>query len=354
MSASRFALVLAAASALATPLAACAATELNPAAAAPLFDPWVSPVSATDAARARTTPGSGDETAMTAVEKSVFLDDAPAAPAPEKPNIHGFIEVPFKTAYVTPRGLVVQDKGINIQPVGGFVFPLGDLGAVKNITFVTGVWNSITTYQHDPNVGAWNEMDYFASFSGKVGDFSGTLTYGAWNFPNSTVFKPKTEHNLDFKLSYDGDNPVGMFHPYADFWWAISGSSTVTFGRMGSTGYIELGVAPSYTFKQITDYPITLAVPTYISVGPRSYWGRGGTIGGLSAAPDGNVGVFQIGPNITVPLAFIPARYGFWHADAGVQYFYLVNRALFHAGTFLTGNNDRNVVVGSIGIGVNF
>src|SRR5579862_4063334 len=68
---------------------------------------------------------------------------ADAAPAAEQPNIHGFAEVPFKTAYVTPRGLVVENAGLVIQPVAGLVFPIGDFGAVKGVTVVTGVWNSL-------------------------------------------------------------------------------------------------------------------------------------------------------------------------------------------------------------------
>src|SRR5258707_15418495 len=52
-----------------------------------------------------------------------LLADAAAEPAPEKPNIHGFFNSPFKTAYVTPRGLVVQNAGLVWQPVVGLVFP---------------------------------------------------------------------------------------------------------------------------------------------------------------------------------------------------------------------------------------
>ena len=74
---------------------------------------------------------------QSATEHPVYL--AADAIADETPNIHGFIEVPFKTAYVTPRGLVVENAGVVIQPVGGFVIPIGDLGPLKGFTFVTGV-----------------------------------------------------------------------------------------------------------------------------------------------------------------------------------------------------------------------
>lgn len=279
-------------------------------------------------------------------EQPIFL--AEAALAEEKPNIHGFIDVPFKTAYVTPRGLVVENQGLVIQPVGGIIIPLGDLGDVKNFTFITGVWNSINTNQNDTNVGPWNEMDYFASFSGAVGDFSMTLTYGAWSFPQSTVNKPSTEHNLDLKISFADKGLWGgdfAINPYVDIWWAISGSSTVVLGREGGTGYLEFGIVPSYVLKT-SKAPITFTFPVYFSVGPEDYWDVN--------EDHGNFGVVSGSINASMPLWMIPTRYGNWNATLGFTYMHLLNGALLDAGTILSGNDDRNVFVGSIGIGMNF
>ena len=276
-------------------------------------------------------------------ESRPLMMDAAAA---EAPNIHGFIEVPFKTAYVTPRGLVVENAGLVIQPVAGFVFPIGDFGAVKNVTFVTGVWNSINTNQGDHSVGAWNELDYFASLSGVVGKFSGTFTYSPWYSPPHNF---QIEHTADFKLTYDDTGliaPDFAIKPYMDFFWSIAGDSTVILGRRGSTWYVELGITPSYTYKGIQNYPLTFTFPTYFSVGPSHFWN--------AAGDGGNFGVASTSVNVSMPLAFIPARYGFWHADAGVQYFYLLNGTLVDAGTLASGNDNRNVVNASVGFGVNF
>ena len=281
-------------------------------------------------------------------EHPVYL--AADAMAEETPNIHGFIEVPFKTAYVTPRGLVVENSGVVIQPVGGFVIPIGDLGPLKGFTFVTGVWNSLNSAQGDTNVGPWNEMDYFASFSWNVDKFSFNLTYGAWGFPQSTDAKPSTEHNIDLKISFDDSKMWGesgfALNPYVDLWWAVAGSSTVVLGKEGDTGYVEIGVVPSFTVKPAPDLPIKLAFPTYFSVGPEGYWGKDN--------PDGHFGVFSASANATIPLNFIPKRMGNWHATVGFSYFYLINDNLLDAGTILSGNDDRNVFVGSVGIGMNF
>jgi hypothetical protein len=295
------------------------------------------------------------ETGQASERDTAAVKTPPAPAAVESPNIHGFAAVAFKTAYVTPRGLVVENQGLVVQPVVGLVLPVGDIGVFKKAAIVSGVWNSINSNQGDTNVGPWNEMDFFLAFNATVADkFNTALTYGAWNFPQSTVNKPSTEHNLDLKISYDDSGLWGKsgfsINPYVDLWWAISGSSTVVLGSQGDTGYVEIGMAPTFTVTPTKDYPIKLTFPTYFSVGPEDYWGdeeSGGT-------PDGNFGVFSTSINASMPLACIPSKYGFWHVDAGVSYFYLINDNLLDAGQILSGNSERNVFVASLGFGFNF
>jgi hypothetical protein len=288
-----------------------------------------------------------ETTPSMAASRAFMLDDAAA----ETPNIHGFAELAFKTGYLTPRGLYVQNSGLSFQPVVGLVFPLGDLGPVKKIAFVSGIWNCVNTYEAKSNAttGGWDEMDIFESFSGTIADSFGlNLTYGAWNSPEHAF---STEHNLDLKFTYSdkwfGDSGISI-NPYVDCWWAISGSSTVILGRHGGTGYFEPGIVPTYTYKGISSYPITFTLPTYFSIGPSHYWDATNTYS------NSIFGLASVSVDMQVPLAFIPAKYGFWHADAGFTYDYLINDALVHAGTLASGNTDHNCYLGSVGFGVNF
>jgi hypothetical protein len=192
-------------------------------------------------------------------------------------------------------------------------------------------------------------MDIFASFSGTVADnFGLNLTYGAWNSPEHAFH---TEHNLDLKFTYSdhffGDSGFSI-NPYLDCWWAISGDSTVILGRKGGTGYFEPGIVPTYTYKGIASYPITFTMPTYFSVGPSTYWDATNTYS------NSKFGLISSSFDVQVPLNFIPAKYGFWHADAGITYDYLINDALLHAGTLASGNTNHNCLLGSVGFGVNF
>jgi hypothetical protein len=278
---------------------------------------------------------------------------AAATPPSASPNIHGFFTSSFKTGYLTPRGLYVENKGLVWQPIVGLVLPIGDFGPVKKLTAVGGVWNDVDMAEAGtPNThttGGWDEMDPFISLSANVTDeLNLNLTYVVFDSPQHNYV---AEHNLDLKFSYDdskcwGDCGFGL-HPYLDCWWAISGGSTVVLGRAGGTGYFEPGIVPTYTLKCIPSYPITITIPTYVSVGPRTYWAASGL-------PGGNFGVFSTSLDASIPLSFIPTQYGYWHMDLGFTYDDLINTSLLHAGTILCGNTDRNVFLGSIAFGFNF
>jgi hypothetical protein len=93
-------------------------------------------------------------------------------------------------------------------------------------------------------------------------------------------------------------------------------------------------------------------LPTYVSIGPRTYWNAAAVLGQNFGG--GNFGVFSTTLDASIPLSFIPSRYGFWHLDLGFTYDYLINNSLLHAGEILTGNTDHNVFLGSLAFGFNF
>src|SRR3546814_6872254 len=89
---------------------------------------------------------------------------------------------------------------------------------------------------------------------------------------SSDVCSSDLEHNIEFSAKYS-DNPGGDFaiNPYAKLFWAVeSKSSTVVLGKAGGTFDIELGAVPT-----VKAGAITLSAPTWITVGPKTYWGTG-------------------------------------------------------------------------------
>ena len=289
----------------------------------------------TGGARAQNAPADCDST-----KTPLFLSDVP-----EALNIHGYVETQFKTMHITPRGLIVADKGVEIQPVGALTFDLYQSdGFVNDISATGGVWNSVNNTLHDPVVGGWFEIDYFARVNIRVAKRIDTsIQYVAFDSPGGGF---KTDNNLEFTLAYNDTGLIWKdfgFRPYVRLFYNISGGSTTGLGRNGSTGDAELGFVPTYTWQALPNYPVTISMPTYVTVGPENFWG--GT---------NNVGVFTTSLAVSVPLSFIPSRFGRWHVDSAVQYFNLINSKLQEAAASLNCGSERDRVVGEMGFGFDF
>jgi hypothetical protein len=308
---------------------------------------------------------------------------APPPPPPPALDIHGFFDLSFKNDYITPRGLLVTNTGLTTQALMGLVFDLykNKGGFINDISFYGGTWSDLWSEQHDPHVGAFNEFDWFVGTDFQFADF--------WKFgvqyiefippahDLATSF-PAVERNIEFSLSYDDSHwgNVIAIHPYVKLFYANSGPSTVVLGDKGKTYDVEIGMVPLLMLKKYIGVPITLTAPTWITVGPSSYWnkndGTTNVCGPVAGAPGSacalsNAGVVSTGLTAKMPIDFIiPARFGNWYADAGFQYYHIINDALLGAQIFtgsaggasgVFGNfasAHRDIVVGFTGIGMSF
>ncbi len=118
--------------------------------------------------------------------------------------------------------------------------------------------------------------------------------------------------------------------------------------------------------------PLVLTAPTWITVGPCSYWNKNdGTTnkcGTLSTAPcaPSNAGVFTTGLQGKLALdAIVPKRLGSWYVKAGGRYYHIINDALLGGpgvhrrgrrpgrliGTFPNAHRDVGVVYAGLGLG---
>jgi hypothetical protein len=287
-----------------------------------------------------------------------------APPPPEPLDIHGFMDVSFKNDYITPRGLLVTNSGLTTQILMGLVFDVykSKGGFINDISFSGGVWNDLWSNQHNPVVDSWNEFDWFAGMNVK---FAQDWTFGAQyiEFISPPHAFPGIEKNVELSLSYDDSkwNMVLPLHPYAKLFLAVSGPSTVVLGKAGGTYDVELGMVPTYDLTR-SGVPLVLTVPTWVTVGPSTFWNNGATGCGVSVLTPcaaSNAGVVSTGLTGKAPLTFIPKRLGNWYADAGFQYYHLINDTLLLAQT-ITGTGatyasaHRDILVGFGGIGIGF
>jgi hypothetical protein len=254
-------------------------------------------------------------------------------------ELHGFGDVSVKNDYVTPRGLVVTTEGTTIQVLNGLV-----LTTPAGVAFHGGTWVDLNPGYGDINTDSINEFDFFVGASGEiVPKLEAGVEYSQFISGQNAY---NDERNIEFSLKYkDGaeGKPLSI-NPYVKFFWAFDGDSTVVFGKKGDTFDVEVGAVP--TFK--LGGGASLSAPTWITVGPKSYWGSaesGGT-------PDSNFGVVSTGLKASMPLKFITGG-----ANASVyaqaQYYHLINDNLVAAKALLnSGDDNRDHVV--IAAGLNF
>ena len=260
-------------------------------------------------------------------------------------DIHGYVETQAKSSHISARGTVFADKGVEVQPVGALTFNLYQgTTLVDKVSATAGVFNSVNTSLRIPNAGPWFDIEYFARMNLEVADrVNFYVQYIAFDSPGAAF---ATDNNVEFMLSY---NDMGKMmkdfaiHPYTKLFYNVSGASTTVFGRNGNTFDVELGFIPTYIWKPVPNYPITFTLPTYVTVGPKHFWGG-----------SSNVGIFTTSLAASFPISCIPSRYGHWHLDASASYFDLINTQLVNAALALGNSGDRSRFVGEIGMGFDF
>jgi hypothetical protein len=302
---------------------------------------------------------------------------APPPPPVFELDVHGFVDLSFKNDYITPRGLLVTNTGLTTQALMGLVLDLyKDKGGFINVVSVYGGWWADTwSKQNHPTARNLNEVDWFLGVSVKFAqNWKFGVEYSEFISPPGNF---RTEQNVEFSLAYDdsGWNPFIPFNPYVKLFYAANGSSTVVVGKPGGTYDVEIGIVPTIDLSRTgIPIPVTLSIPTWVTVGPTEYWNSGffnnplgtgnrgcgaGLGAGLAFCSKDNVGVFSTGLTGKSPLAFIPKRLGNWYAKYGFQYYNIINDNLRLAQTVVGtapnfASSHRDVWVGFGGIGFGF
>lgn len=250
-------------------------------------------------------------------------------------SLHGFGDVSVKNDYVTPRGLVVTTEGVTVQVLNGLV-----LVSPGGFAIHAGTWTDLNPGYGDINTDSINEFDFFVGVSGEIApNLEAGVEYVQF-VSGQNAFED--ERNIEFSLKYHDKGDALTINPYVKLFWAVDGDSTVVFGKRGDTFDVEIGAVPTYK----TD-GFTLSAPTWITVGPKTYWGTG-------ANKDGNFGVFSTGLKGSVPLKFIKGGAGA-SVYAQVQYYHLINDNLVAAKALLnSGDDNRDHVVFGGGMSFGF
>lgn len=294
-----------------------------------------------------------------AADLPIVTKAPPVAFAPS--DIHGFVDLSFGGDYMTPRGLHVTGTGLTTQIAAGLSLDLykNKNNFINKFSVYTGTWNDLWSERRDPNVGSWQEFDWWVGAQvGFAQNWMLDMQYVEFLNPGLNGW---TQRNMNVTLSYDDTSwglPVAI-KPYIRGWYQFSGPSNVTTGKV-SSGYVELGMNPTLDMKQ--QWGVYFVAPTWVSVGPKDYWtASAATTCGTIATPCGtsNAGVFSSGLTMYVPVTWIPKNYGNWTVRGGFQYYHLINDYLLQ-GQVNTGvvsnyaDAKRDIVVSFAGLNFSF
>jgi hypothetical protein len=210
---------------------------------------------------------------------------------------------------------------------------------------------------------------FFNVYSNDVAD-----TAGHCGLTNCSGFPALVWDEVKLSLNDSFTGWPITFNPYVTFYYEFNSIGSPGAGGPGSVSAacfpceannydFFVGMTPTVDLSKYWGIPVTLKAPTYVTVGPSSFWNNYG-----SAAPfghsSGSVGMFTTGLTAIMPLSFMPAQYGHWYVKAGFQWYDIINTALQNANAFSVDGNFScaavnsgdcsSIIVGFGGIGVAF
>ena len=260
--------------------------------------------------------------------------------------------VDFTNAYYF-RGIGQENQGFILQPYATLTMLLTD-----NLNISFGTWNSFhggptgddaapgSTQANGSDMQSWYESDFIVGINATFDKFSASLTYTAYASPNDSF---NTVQEIAIRVGYDdtGLLPVKL-SPYALIAFETSDDADAgnsAFGVLGTSSgiYLELGIAPGFTLIDSKTMPVSVSFPIAAGFSLDDYY-EAVQAAGLD---DEFYGYLSLGVNFTMPLAFIPAKFGSWSLVVGGSVLFLGDTTDTLNGV---GGNDDVEFIGKVGL----
>ena len=289
----------------------------------------------------------------------------PTLAAAEPSAIHGFMDFGYASGRVTGGGWPVYPSGsVLLQADAGVAIDLysSKTGFINSVSAFVGAWGESW---NDAPVGTHNmqEVDWWAG--GSIG-FADHFKFTAQSLqfvllPGAGVIKNATA-TLAFDDAYLG-LPIALNPSVGIFYNFNGGVSAMGWGKT-DTYRIDLAIAPGYSFQKSAGIPLSISVPTSISLGPTdmyylsTYKGCGATATGKNTGTVCSTNTFEMfstGLQAKYDLGqIIPKKFGSWSAKAGVQYYQFLSDAIKANQGGTVASRKSNFTVFSTGVGVSF
>jgi hypothetical protein len=234
------------------------------------------------------------------------------------------------------RGLRQDDTGLILWPRVDFAVGLySGAGVLKNITAHAGNWNSVhsgVAGSDGPSGDRWYESDIRAGVNVTLGGMLIDTTYVHYHSPNSMFTRVK-----ELALRFGADDRVAIadlpLRLYAMAAFELDTGTGVgqADGGFDAGKYLELGVMPQFNIGALE-----IGAPVKFGFSLGGYYELAGTDHTFGYSSVSALGAIPIGRR---------TRAGEWRLRGSVEYQFLGETPR------VLNNEDRHVVVGSIGLG---
>lgn len=215
--------------------------------------------------------------------------------------------------------------------------PFGDLGIIlsSRLRVNVGVWDSLhtgTSGTGGPTRRLHYEERFYSTLTFRAADrLSVASSYYAYSSPNDSF---NTVKEIDI-----GVTDTGRFAPYGFLAFELSDSGQADGGFKKGT-YLEFGATPRLP---LFEGKLVAMLPLKIGASVRNYYEL---VGSTGATTDNAFGFFDVGGLVTMPLRWVPSRFGVWSAQGGAEYLALGKT------TKAFNKGDAGAIVARVGISV--
>lgn len=256
--------------------------------------------------------------AAAAVPSFAMAQDTTATPAEEPaPNTGAFhfgADLFYTTSYFF-RGYNQEDTGLIFQPNVYATFNALTSDDVI-VDLKVGSWNSLHENQTISD-GIWYENDLYALATVNVQGFKFNVGYTLYTYPDDAF---ESIHEIGVSTGFD-DTKLWEKAGLAGF--TLNPELGVYFETDDGNGsediYAELKLTPAYQLD--LDVPVIgkgkLSLPMILGMSLDDYYLD-------SDGSNAFFGYLQVGAAVSVPLDFIPAKYGTWSATGGINYIHML------------------------------
>jgi hypothetical protein len=231
--------------------------------------------------------------------------------APNTGAFHFGADLNLTTSYFF-RGYNQEDTGLILQPNIYTTFNAVSSDDVT-VDLKLGSWNSFHSEQTASD-DMWYESDLYALATVGVYGFKFNVGYTVYTYPGD-AFESVQELGLstsysDAKLWEDMGLKGFALNPTVGWYFETDD------GNGKEDQYIELGLYPSYSIDRDDMGMVgkgTITVPVILGMSPDHYY----------LDSDGSnefFGYYSVGVTLGMPLDMIPAKYGSWTTNVGVNY----------------------------------